>query len=139
MEGLRTMSNLLNTKLGRRTVMLMIALSIALGLSPRFAYAGFAPTVAPGAPGYASLDAVRAHLENKKVQETLRSLGYTQEEISSRLSQLSQEEISQLAGELDKTMAPGGSAAGVAIGVVIVLLVALGILSLVGKRVVVSE
>jgi hypothetical protein len=73
------------------------------------------------------------------VQEILRSLGYSEEEINTRLAQLSQEEISQLAGELDKTLAPGGSAAGIAIGVVVVVLVALGILSLVGKRVVVAE
>ncbi|MDR2340152.1 MAG: PA2779 family protein [Deltaproteobacteria bacterium] len=133
------MRDLLKTRLGRRVAMLMLALSLVLGLSPRLAFAGFAPTMGPGDHGYSDLDSIRAHLENKKVQETLRNLGFSQEEINDRLSQLSQEEISQLAGELDKTLAPGGSAAGIVIGVVVVVLVALGILSLVGKRVVVSE
>jgi hypothetical protein len=133
------MNDLLNTKLGRRVVLLMLAISLALGLSPRFAVAGFAPTLNPQDAKLDSLAQIRMHLENKKVQETLKNLGYTQEEITSRLAQLSPEEISQLAGELDKTLAPGGSAAGIAIGVVVVVLVALGILSLVGKRVVVAD
>ncbi|MDR2405780.1 MAG: PA2779 family protein [Deltaproteobacteria bacterium] len=133
------MNELLTTKLGRRVVLLMLAISLALGLSPRFAVAGFAPTLNPQVSASAELEQIRVHLENKKVAQTLKNLGYTQEEITQRLAKLSPEEISQLAGELDKTLAPGGSAAGIAIGVVVVILVALGILSLVGKRVVVAD
>ncbi|MDR2199714.1 MAG: PA2779 family protein [Deltaproteobacteria bacterium] len=133
------MRDLLTSRFGRRVLLLMLALSLALGLSPRFAFAGFQPTLSPGEAALADLDQIREHLENKKVQEILTNLGYSREEVSSRLAKLSPDEISQLAGELDRTLAPGGGAAGIAIGVVIVLLVALGILSLVGKRVVVAD
>jgi hypothetical protein len=117
----------------------MLALAFVLALSPRLAYAGFSPTISSQeVTDTSDLDRVRSILETKKVSETLANLGYSPEEINSRLALLSAEEISQLAGQLDQAMVPSGNAIGIVIGVVVVVLVALGVLSLMGKSISVS-
>jgi hypothetical protein len=133
------MLKLVHSKFGHRVVILMFAITLVLGLSPRIAFAGFSPTLASQDRSGVDLDKVKTYLENKKVSETLASLGYSKDEIDTRLAQLSPAEISSLAGQLDSAMVPNGSAVGVVIGVVVVILVALGILSLMGKRVTVSS
>ncbi|MDR2459372.1 MAG: PA2779 family protein [Deltaproteobacteria bacterium] len=134
------MHYMLTSKFGRRVLLLMLAMALALGLAPRYAWAGFTPTIASQeAKGDVDMDRIRSYLESKKVSETLVALGYSETEIEERLLQLTPEEISALAGELDNAMVPNGGAAGVAIGVVVVILVVLGILSLMGKRVTVSS
>ena len=134
------MSNLAYTRMGRAAVRLMIALALVLALVPtRGALAGFATTIDSRAAQAADLDRVRQVLENKKITQTLADLGYNQEEISHRLSQLSEDEIHALAGQLDEAMVPAGDGTvGVIIAVVVVILVVLGILSLMGKSVSVS-
>jgi hypothetical protein len=102
--------------------------------------AGFVTTVDSQIAQGADLDRVRSVLENKKVSETLASLGYDRAEIDARLAQLDDSEIQALAGQLDQAMTPAGDGtAGVIIAVVVIFLVVLGVLSLMGKRVVVSE
>jgi hypothetical protein len=134
------MRNLTSTKIGKAAVALMLTLAAALALMPsKAALAGFVSSVDSQAQG-ADLDRVRTALENKKVSETLASLGYDRSEIDARLSQLDDSEIRALAGQLDQAMTPAGdSTAGVIIAVVVIFLVVLGVLSLMGRRVVVSE
>ncbi|MDR0355740.1 MAG: PA2779 family protein [Deltaproteobacteria bacterium] len=134
------MTNLAYSKLGRSVVRLMIALALILALAPsRGALAGFATTVDSQTTKASDLDRVRQVLENKKISQTLSDLGYSQPEIDTRLAQLSDQEIHALAGQLDEAMIPAGDGtAGVVIGVVVVILVVLGILSLMGKSVSVS-
>ncbi|MDR1656186.1 MAG: PA2779 family protein [Deltaproteobacteria bacterium] len=134
------MSDLAKTRAGQRVVLLMIALAIALALTPtKAALAGFATTVDSQSTREADLESIRANLENKKVAETLTALGYSREEVDQRLALLDEAEIRSLAGELDQTMIPAGDGtAGVIIAVVVVFLVVLGVLSLMGKSVVVS-
>ncbi|MDR1871288.1 MAG: PA2779 family protein [Deltaproteobacteria bacterium] len=133
------MNNLLTTRIGRLTVLLTLALTLGLAIAPRAAVAGFLPTLPQTSQKSQDLDKIRVALENKKVANTLAALGYDQAEIAERLTKLSPEEVSALAGELDQAMSPSGSGAGIVIGVVVVVLVVLGVLSLMGKRVVVSE
>ncbi|MDR2613160.1 MAG: PA2779 family protein [Deltaproteobacteria bacterium] len=135
------MSDILHTATGRWVLRLMLALSFALALCPaNEAFAGFAPTAGVRSGTDADLDRIRTFLESKKVSNTLAAMGYDQAEIEARLAGLSEQEISDLAGRLDNSMTPsGGSGVAIAIGVVVVLLVVLGILSIMGKRVVVSE
>jgi hypothetical protein len=118
----------------------MLALSFALALCPaNEAVAGFAPTAGVRSGADADLERVRAVLESKKVSGALAAMGYDRNEIDARLAQLSEQEISDLAGRLDGAMTPSGdSGVGIAIGVVVVILVVLGVLSIMGKRVVVG-
>jgi hypothetical protein len=118
----------------------MLAMTLGLGLAPRAAMAGFVGTLDSGVAKAQDLEKVRQILETKKVSQTLASLGYDQEEIGERLASLSPQELSDLAGQLDEAMIPAGDGTvGIIIGVVLVILVVLGILSVMGKRVVVSE
>jgi hypothetical protein len=135
------MLKLSTSQLGRRVVVLMIGLALALALSPTpGALAGFVTTVDSQTQLAADLDKIKATLENKKISETLASLGYTSEEIDTRLAKLTDSEIHALAGQLDQAMTPAGDgSAGVIIAVVVVILVILGILSLMGKSVYVSS
>jgi hypothetical protein len=133
------MRHLLTTKFGHLTIILMLALTLGLAVTPRAAVAGFLPTITQADEESKDLETIRLALENKKVAGTLASLGYDKAEIDERLAQLTPEEISSMAGQLDEAMHPSGSAAGIVIGVVVVVLVVLGVLSLMGKRVVVSE
>jgi hypothetical protein len=134
------MPNLALTKTGRAAVKLMLALALVLALVPaQGALAGFATTIDSQSASASDLDRVRGVLENKKVSQTLADLGYDQGEIDARMSQLTDQEIHQLAGQLDAAMVPAGDGTvGVVIAVVVVILVVLGILSLMGKSVSVS-
>jgi hypothetical protein len=119
----------------------MLVLSFAFALCPaNEVMAGFAPTSGVRSNSSADLEKIRTVLESKKVTNTLAAMGYDRAEIETRLASLSEQEISDLAGKLDGSMTPsGGSGVAIAIGVVVVVLVVLGILSIMGKRVVVSE
>jgi hypothetical protein len=134
------MRDLAKTKTGHRVVLLMIALAFALALIPtKAALAGFVTTIDSQRVADDDLAKVQNVLENKKVSETLASLGYSRDEIDTRLAQLDDSEIHSLAGQLDQAMIPAGDGtAGVIIAVVVVILVILGVLSLMGKSVMVG-
>jgi Flp pilus assembly protein TadB len=134
------MSNLANSMLGRIAVKLMIVLALALALTPtKGALAGFATTIDAQSTKATDLDRVRQALENKKIAQTLADLGYNEQEINTRLSQLDESEIHALAGQLDQALVPAGDGTvGVIIAVVVVILVVLGILSLMGRSVSIS-
>ena len=135
------MRDLAKTKTGRRVVLTMLALALSLALIPtQGALAGFVTTIDSQSKTLASdMAVIQSSLENKKVGETLAALGYKTDEIDSKLAQLSEAEIHSLAGQLDQAMIPAGDgAAGVIIAVVVVFLVVLGVLSLMGKSVVVG-
>jgi hypothetical protein len=134
------MRDLAKTKTGHRVVLLMLALATVLALTPTAgAMAGFAATIDSERIQPADLGSIQAALEIKKVSETLAAMGYDRQEIDARLGQLDQAELHALAGQLDQAMIPAGDGtAGVIIAVVVVFLVVLGVLSLMGKSVVVS-
>lgn len=135
------MRDLAKTKTGHGVVLIMIALAFALALIPtKAALAGFVTTIDSQQSARAEdLSRIQNALENKKVAETLSALGYSSDEVETRLAQLDEAEIHSLAGQLDEAMIPAGDGtAGIIIAVVVVFLVVLGILSLMGKSVVVG-
>lgn len=68
------------------------------------------------------LKKVQTALESKIVRERLKALGLSDQEIESRLSKLSDQQIHQLAKDID-TLAPGGDVGGVLVLVILVLLI----------------
>jgi len=101
-----------------------------MGIVPRV-YAGFSPSYVVGLPESdrsVDLGKIQKTLEMKVIQERLKRLGFSTEEIESRLGQLSDEQIHQLALQIDE-LKVGGNGGGlivlllvVALTVVIVLL-----------------
>ncbi|MDR3135740.1 MAG: PA2779 family protein [Deltaproteobacteria bacterium] len=116
------MPNLGSSRLGHFSVgLLVVALALALALLPNAAaWAGFATSVDSRGARETDLGKARQALENKKVSQVLADLGYSQEEVESRLSSLTEEELHALAGQLDQAMIPAGDA-GVVVGVGVVL------------------
>ncbi len=79
---------------------------------------------------------IQKALEQKLVQERLRDLGYTEDEIKARLDQLSDAEVHSLATQLD-SLAPAGEL-GLVIGILVIIILVIVIVMLTGHRVRVS-
>ncbi|MCS6999053.1 MAG: PA2779 family protein [Aquificaceae bacterium] len=79
---------------------------------------------------------VQRALESKEVQEKLRAYGLTKEEVESKLSQLSDQQIHMLAKASDKVLA-GGDGVGLAIGVLLVAILIVVLLKLLNKEIII--
>lgn len=110
-----------------------------IGIVPK-AEAGFAPSeliVLSGVDGVANIEKIQKALETKVIKERLEKLGFTQDEINDRLTQLSDQQIHQLAQQLDELRV--GSDLGAIIGVLVVVILVLVVLQLTGHRVLVTR
>jgi hypothetical protein len=118
---------------------LVIAMFI-LGITPR-AYAEFSPSEAISMLSFdrsSDLEKVRRVLEMKMVRERLKELGFTTEEVEKRLSQLSDQQIHQLALNIDQLQV-GGSGWAILI-VILLIVVIIGVVIYVsGHRVVIEK
>jgi hypothetical protein len=83
------------------------------------------------------LATVQRVLEHKMVNERLKALGYTDEEIKARLDGLSDTEIHSFAAQLDSLTA-GGDGLGIIIAILVIVILVIIILKLTNKRIVVS-
>jgi len=112
-----------------------------IGIVPRVE-AGFAPSeiVALAKVDRATdLEKVQKVLETKIIKERLKKLGLTQEEISHRFSQLSNQQIHQLALQLDDLKVGGDSGVGVVIAVLVIVILVVILIQLSGHSVVVRR
>jgi hypothetical protein len=119
----------------------LVVAMFVIGITPRV-YAGFAPSEVLGlspAERASDLQKVRQFLEMKMVRERLKELGYTPEEIQPRLSQLSDEQIHQLALKLDDLNVAGDSALGIIIALLIIAILVIVIIQLLGHKIVIKK
>lgn len=103
--------------------------------------AGFAPSEVVNVLSQgraADLDSIRQALETKMVRERLEQFGLSPEEIDSRLSQLGDEQLHQLALQIDE-LRVGGDAAGVIIAILIIILLVVLIIHFTGHKVIVTK
>lgn len=131
------MNNFVASAWNRRVIMIMVIVMSLVSFIPRVD-AGFIPSGESTQYRQKDMATVQKALENKLIQERLRAYGYTDEEIKARLGQLSDEEVHQLASNIDSLM-PAGDGFGVVIGVLVIVILVLVILQLMGKRVVVTN
>lgn len=111
-----------------------------IGLVPRV-YAGFSPSevvALPESDRSADLGKIEKMLEIKMVQERLQQLDFSEDEIQSRLRQLSDQQIHQLAQTLDQ-LRVGGDGGGVIIVLLLIALIVVLVLYLTGTKVVVTK
>jgi hypothetical protein len=80
---------------------------------------------------------IQRALEQKLVNERLKDLGYTDDEIKARLDRLSDAEVHGLASQLDSLM-PAGSWEAVVIALLVIAILVIVILMLTGHRISVS-
>jgi hypothetical protein len=119
----------------------LVVAMLVIGITPRV-YAGFAPSEVLGlspADRATDLQKVRQFLEMKVVRERLKELGYAPEEIQSRLSQLNDEQVHQLALKLDDLKVAGDSALGIVIALLIIVILVIVIIQLMGHKIVIKK
>ena len=113
---------------------LVLALFI-IGMVPRVD-AAFSPsdalTVGPSVRA-GDVDKIQTVLENKLIRQRLQDLGYSTEEISSRLAQLTDQQIHTIAQKLDD-LKVGGDGLGIVIAVLVIVILVILILNLTGHK-----
>lgn len=129
------MTVLIRTSIRRRTALVLIVVMGLFGFVPRLD-AAFVPSGDSwsGLDRQSDMARVQKILEDKMVRERLKALGLTEEEISARLDQLSDQEVHALATQLD-TVTAGGSTAEVIIVILLVAILVVLVLMLSGKRI----
>jgi hypothetical protein len=83
------------------------------------------------------LEKVRTLLEQKVVQQRLKDLGYAPDEISTRLSDLSDQQLHSIASRIDD-LRVGGDGLGVVIALLVIAILVIVIIMLMGKKVVIK-
>jgi hypothetical protein len=119
---------------------LVIAMFI-IGIAPRVD-AGLAPSeiiALTEVDRTADIEKIQKFLEMKAVGERLTQLGLTQDEIQKRLNQLSDQQIHQIALQLDELKIGKDDALGVIIALLIIAVLVVLLLQLTGHKVIVTK
>ena len=122
----------------RRVATLLVLIMGVFSLAPRVE-AGFigSDESLSAASRQQDLATLQRTLENKLVQERLKALGYTEDEIKGRLDQLSDADLHSFAIQLDALTA-GGDGLGLVIAILVIAILVIIILKLMDKKIVVS-
>jgi hypothetical protein len=114
---------------------LVLALFV-IGIAPRVE-AAFSPSetlsLSPEARA-GDMDKIRVTLENKLVGQRLLDLGYTADEVMTRLSEMSDSQIHSFAQKLDE-LKVGGDGLGIVIALLVIVVLVIVILQLTGHKV----
>jgi len=119
----------------------LVVAMFVIGITPRV-YAGFSPSEAISILTFdrsSDLDRIRKALEMKMVQERLKAFGFTPDEIEKKINLLSDQQMHQLAVQLDGLRVAGDGWAWL---LVIIVLVAIGVIVyfyVTGHRVVIER
>jgi hypothetical protein len=119
----------------------LVVAMFVIGITPRV-YAGFSPSEAISMLTFdrsSDLEKIRKVLEMKMVRERLKEFGFTPDAIEKKINQLSDQQVHQLAIQLDDLKVGGD---GLAWLLVVIVLVALGIIVyfyVTGHRVVIEK
>lgn len=111
-----------------------------IGIAPKVE-AGFVPSefiALKEVDRKADMEKVQRFLEMKIVKDRLERLGFTHEEIDSRLSQLSDQQLHQMAQQIDE-LKVGADGIGVVIGLLVIVILVILILQLTGHRVAITR
>ncbi len=118
---------------------LVVAMFI-IGIVPRVE-ASFTPSQAMNlekTDRTADFQKVQAILETKVAKQRLQDLGFSEQEIKSRLSQLSDQQLHKLALNIDELKVGKDDALFVIIGLLVIVILVVVLLNLTGHRVTVS-
>jgi hypothetical protein len=111
----------------------LVVAMFVIGITPRV-YAEFSPSEVVGVlqmDREADLGKIQNAIETKMVGERLKQIGFTSDEVLKKLSQLSDQEIHQLALQLDELKV--GSDGGWVVLVIVIVLVAIAVVVLYTK------
>lgn len=121
-------------------VLYLVCAMFVIGIAPRLE-AAFTPSQAlASAISIRAVDVekIRTALEQKLVRQRLQDLGFSADEISTRLSELTDGQIHYFATRLDD-LKVGGDGLGFVIAILVIIALVLLIIQLTGHRVVVTR
>ena len=123
----------------RQMVWCMVFTMFILGIVPRVE-AGIAPSeVINSAINRAQdMDNVQRVIESKMVRERLEKLGFTADEVKSRLERLSDQQLHELAQDLDNIKVAGNDGLGIVIALLVIAILIVLFLQLTGHKVIVK-
>lgn len=126
----------------RSLVGYLVIATVVLGLLSAFptseGWAMFLPSNQTSSIRQEDLSKIQTVLESKMIHQRLADLGLSQEEITSRLAQLSDQEIHQVAGQIDSLYA-GGDGLGVVIALLVIAILVVILLQLTGHKVIITK
>lgn len=126
-----------NWRILRHIAMVMVAVMGLLSFVPRVE-AAFVPNAGMMAEQRnADVGTIQKALENKMVTERLQALGYSAEEVNQRLAMLSDDEVHNVAKQID-ALNPAGDGVGIVIAILVVVLLVVLILHFSDRRVVIQ-
>jgi hypothetical protein len=127
-------------KMTKWVVWYMVTVMFLIGITPNV-YARFSPSegiaLSP-IDRQSDLQKIQKFLESKMIRERLMQLGFHEEGIQKKLSQLNDEQVHQLALKLDE-LKVGGDETGVVIVVLVIAVLAVLIVYLLGYRLVLKS
>jgi len=128
--------------LKRSLVGYLVIATVVLGLLSAFpaseGWAMFLPSHQTSSIRQEDLSKIQTVLESKMIHQRLADLGLSQEEITSRLAQLSDQEVHQVAGQIDALYA-GGDGLGVVIALLVIAILVVILLQLTGHKVIITK
>ncbi len=130
----------MNTNMIRRTAKFLIVVMFLFSLSPKIE-AEFAPSEMINIPPIdreADLAKIQNALETKMLKNRLEQLGFTEDEINARIEKLSDQELHQLALQIED-LKKGGDGLGVIIALLVIVALVILIMKLMGKKIEVTD
>lgn len=116
----------------------MIAVMFVLGFVPRVEAGFIASQASPGSQNRTEdLGAIQKALEMRMVSETLEKFGLTKAEVKSRLDEMTDAQIHQLATNFDEVRVGGDGGLGVVIALLLIVVLVVLLLQLTGHSVIV--
>jgi hypothetical protein len=117
------------------SVYLIIALFF-IGMVPRVE-GGFIPSRPSTGERARDFAIIQKALEMKVIAQTLGKMGYTKNEIQSRLAAMSDRQIHEFASRIDD-IRTGGDGVGAVVGVLVIIILVVVLLHLTGHRVIIT-
>lgn len=123
---------------------LLVITTLSIGFYPQPAEAALLPsTVLLEAQGIgsnraSSLDKIQALLESKLIRQRLEDLGLSESDILARLGQLSDEQIHQVATQLE-SLHPGGDGLGLIVVLLVIAILVVILLQVSGHKVIITK
>jgi hypothetical protein len=126
------------------TAWLLVVTILTMGFWPPDTLAMLAPALPPGtlSPSdpsrVADLQKIQSVLESKVIRQRLEDFGLSQEEISTRLDKLSDDQLHQFATEID-AMIPAGDGLGIVIALLVIAILVVILVYLLDHRIVITK
>ena len=118
----------------------LVVAMFAIGITPRV-YADFSPSEIVGVPQIdrgSDLGKIQNAIETKMIGERLKQIGLTPGEIQKKLAQLSDQQIHQLAQQLDELKVGGDAGWTVLIIILVLAAIAVAVIYMTGHEIVIQ-